>query len=270
MASRENRLQALRLARSTGKVAVTERIHLIQGGDAVLAIAPLITLQSGDGDISVRNPWNGFALVIFLLSDIAQIPFPHDTASAISYWVVDETVASAPIILAANTNNPPAAFSFGRAMLYGTGQPIEYVRSLDVAGRHWVLHAAPTRSFVTENFQQATWYVLLGAILLAGLMGALTLGITGREDDLREKVESRTSALSKLKEHYQQLFDNAPDANLIMSLDGGTVKGLLPITALTADVMIEHRARYLNAGVNDLVAKPIDWHVLSESLKAHT
>ncbi|MEI6558225.1 MAG: PAS domain S-box protein [Rhodospirillaceae bacterium] len=47
-------------------------------------------------------------------------------------------------------------------------------------------------------------------------------------------------------------------------------KDRLPILALTADAMVEHRDRYLMAGVNDLVAKPIDWQRLSEALAAHT
>ncbi|MEI6986284.1 MAG: ATP-binding protein [Rhodospirillaceae bacterium] len=47
-------------------------------------------------------------------------------------------------------------------------------------------------------------------------------------------------------------------------------KGRLPILALTADAMVEHRERYLAAGVNDLVPKPIDWQVLSDALAIHT
>jgi PAS domain S-box-containing protein len=43
----------------------------------------------------------------------------------------------------------------------------------------------------------------------------------------------------------------------------------IPIVALTADAMPEHCARYLAAGVNDLVAKPIDWDALLASLIAH-
>ena len=43
-----------------------------------------------------------------------------------------------------------------------------------------------------------------------------------------------------------------------------------PVLALTADVMAEHRERYLRAGVNDLVPKPIDWQVLAAALEAHT
>ena len=43
-------------------------------------------------------------------------------------------------------------------------------------------------------------------------------------------------------------------------------RGLVPIIALTADVMVEDRERYLRTGVNDLVAKPIDWQILSSAL----
>ena len=47
-------------------------------------------------------------------------------------------------------------------------------------------------------------------------------------------------------------------------------RGSVPIIALTADVMVEDRERYLKSGVNDLVPKPIDWQVLSDTLAKHT
>ncbi len=43
-------------------------------------------------------------------------------------------------------------------------------------------------------------------------------------------------------------------------------KNGIPILALTADVMTEHCGRYLRAGVDDTIAKPIDWEVLSRAL----
>ncbi|MEI6558706.1 MAG: ATP-binding protein [Rhodospirillaceae bacterium] len=47
-------------------------------------------------------------------------------------------------------------------------------------------------------------------------------------------------------------------------------KGRLPVLALTADVMPEHRERYRAAGINDLVTKPIDWRQLCAVLEALT
>lgn len=46
-------------------------------------------------------------------------------------------------------------------------------------------------------------------------------------------------------------------------------KNRLAVLALTADVLPEHRERYLQAGVNDLLAKPIDWEALSHALEVH-
>ena len=43
-------------------------------------------------------------------------------------------------------------------------------------------------------------------------------------------------------------------------------KNRVPVLALTADVMAEHREQYLRAGVDGLVAKPIDWRLLSEAI----
>ena len=46
-------------------------------------------------------------------------------------------------------------------------------------------------------------------------------------------------------------------------------KGALPVIALTADVMAEDRDRYFSFGINELVAKPIDWDALWQALKTH-
>ena len=44
----------------------------------------------------------------------------------------------------------------------------------------------------------------------------------------------------------------------------------LPIIAVTANAMKEHRDRYLAAGVNDVVSKPIEWDALRAALDTHT
>ncbi len=40
----------------------------------------------------------------------------------------------------------------------------------------------------------------------------------------------------------------------------------VPVIALTADVLLEHRERYILCGMNDVLAKPIDWRALSDAL----
>ena len=47
-------------------------------------------------------------------------------------------------------------------------------------------------------------------------------------------------------------------------------KNRIPIIALTADAMAEHRDRYLSSGVNDLLAKPIDVNGLFSAIERNT
>ena len=42
----------------------------------------------------------------------------------------------------------------------------------------------------------------------------------------------------------------------------------LPIIALTANAMKEHRDRYMAAGVDDVLSKPIEWDALRAALDA--
>ncbi|HSV84817.1 MAG TPA: ATP-binding protein [Ramlibacter sp.] len=46
-------------------------------------------------------------------------------------------------------------------------------------------------------------------------------------------------------------------------------KGSVPILGLTANVMARERERYLHAGMNDCLPKPIDWDRLAAALAAH-
>ncbi|MEK9725108.1 MAG: hypothetical protein VW405_16720, partial [Rhodospirillaceae bacterium] len=45
-------------------------------------------------------------------------------------------------------------------------------------------------------------------------------------------------------------------------------KGAIPIVALTADALMEHRQRYLEAGMNVVAVKPIDRQALAATMDA--
>jgi PAS domain S-box-containing protein len=47
-------------------------------------------------------------------------------------------------------------------------------------------------------------------------------------------------------------------------------KGGIPVLALTADVVKEHRQRYLDAGIDDFIPKPIDWETLFAAIQRLT
>lgn len=44
----------------------------------------------------------------------------------------------------------------------------------------------------------------------------------------------------------------------------------VPIIALTADAIVEHREKYMESGLDDFLTKPIDWNQLFHTLEQHT
>ena len=59
-------------------------------------------------------------------------------------------------------------------------------------------------------------------------------------------------------------MDGVEAARTIRSLP--SPRNRIPIIALTADVMSEHRSHYLEAGIDGVVPKPIDWTTLSQEM----
>lgn len=43
-------------------------------------------------------------------------------------------------------------------------------------------------------------------------------------------------------------------------------RNTIPVVALTADALAEHHQRYLNAGINEVLTKPVDWRQLDRSM----
>ena len=91
-----------------------------------------------------------------------------------------------------------------------------------------------------------------------------------------EVVADGRAALAAVRE---RTFDVVLMDMQMPEMDGGEAtrairalpapRGQIPVLALTADVLPEHRQRYFEAGVDELVPKPIDWDVLNAALETH-
>jgi len=216
IATNADRRQAMVNARNTGKITVSGRIDLVQGGTGVLAIAPVHYARPSDTAEVRQEAFGGFALGVIRLADITASALSADGHGEVQAWLIDETDPAEPVILAANTDAPPAAFRlverglFGRQGLLGIRRPIE------AGGRHWVLQVAPTQVFVAQHRLRNSWLVLVGGLLATGLLGAFAMVATGREGDLRALVEQRTrtleQALAQLggsEERFRATFEQA-------------------------------------------------------------
>ena len=67
-----------------------------------------------------------------------------------------------------------------------------------------------------------------------------------------------------LMDMQMPVMDGMAATRAIRTLPGESAA--VPIIALTADAMPEHRQMYLDAGVNALLTKPVDWRLLHRTL----
>lgn len=256
LASVENRRQTLAQARETGKIAVTERVSLVQGGEAVLAVAPVYhDVRDAIGGVR-QTSMAGFALGVVRITDIDKDSFQGYDVSDIHYWLIDETSPSDPIILAANISLPPSAFAFSEHGLFGSWGTIAYQRDIDPGGRRWVLHVAPTQEFITKHRIKNAWIVLVGGMFATGLMTAFTMLLTGRDGELVGQVEERTAALhatleqlAQTEARYRTLFTKAKAAMMLVDPDSGAV---VDANAVASEFYGYHIERLRGMQVSDI------------------
>ena len=82
----------------------------------------------------------------------------------------------------------------------------------------------------------------------------------------REAVEAARSGGYDLilMDMQMPVMDGASATREIRRLPG--IAGRVPIVALTADAISNHRARHLEAGLDAYFTKPIDWKTLAEAI----
>jgi len=105
-------------------------------------------------------------------------------------------------------NRPKAGFSATRPV-FAFGKVFEVTA-----------HAGP--EFYRLNPAQSGWYAALTALLLTGILAAMTTMFARRREDLEQMVASRTAELRESEEKFHRAFNNAPAMISISRIDDGT------------------------------------------------
>lgn len=187
--SEHHRLEAMIKARDSGRLAVTEPLHLIQdqvsSADAPLGIVayapvyragPIINTQENR-----RNYLRGYVAAVFKLAHL--IPIARAGAEGLAVELRIEDVSSAqPLLLYSSGAEPEAS-------------GLNDTREFNIGGRVWrAQFSLPERYLVPQSSWQL-WTLLAAGLLFTGLLGMFLLVVIGREARVAHLVQERTAEL---------------------------------------------------------------------------
>jgi diguanylate cyclase (GGDEF)-like protein/PAS domain S-box-containing protein len=179
--------QALKSKRPVASAPIT----LVTGGAKGIALFRVV--READ-----RPPLGMVALLLdtnkFVAQAVRRAGFPGFDVS-----LADTTGGAAPRTLAGDP---------GRRAVRG-----DYTVQLGFGGRILQLRFSPTAAYMEGERGLASWIVLTTGLLLAALLGALMLIVSGERAQIEAQVADRTARL-------QAILDNAADAIVTVDADG--------------------------------------------------
>jgi signal transduction histidine kinase/CheY-like chemotaxis protein/HPt (histidine-containing phosphotransfer) domain-containing protein len=140
----------------------------------------------------------------------------------------------------------------------GRGDPLNLVRPSTAATGP----VTPRRILIAEDVE-------INRVILRSVLSKQghTLVFADHGGQAVELVEKQAFDLV-LMDVQMPVMDGVEATRRIRRLAGATRD--IPILGLTANVMARERERYLEAGMNDCLMKPIDWDQLEAAMKRHT
>jgi two-component system, sensor histidine kinase and response regulator len=218
LASNPARREALERSVSTGELAATGRISLVQdnGGQyGLLVFRPVYRGGSRPaGEAERRAAVTGVLLGVFRVRDMVERSvFPAGVSRNLRVAVFDR---SAP---------PPEQILYldGAPREAGHGPPpgFQMTRTVPTAGRSWEIVAHPSPG-AFEPVRWSSWSALAGGLLLTTLLAAYLRLIMHQTAAIEETVTERTDALhtalkslESSESRYRKLVEVSPEAILV-------------------------------------------------------
>ncbi len=162
-------------------------------------------------------------------------------------------------ICAHSVQGEGSMFSFTVRLLPGVPEQIEHRFAITPARIGDVLRGHTLNVLFAED-NSTTQFLVRQVIEMWG--HTITTVDNGKEAVLRAQVESFDVILMDMQ---MPIMDGTEAVRLIRRGEGPGAA--VPIIAVTADAIPESRSRYLEAGCDAVVTKPIEWHVLAREIK---
>ncbi len=191
MGSHPDRETAINLAHTTGKLAFTEPLHLIQDhSKAFLAFLPVFSRANPDTPVT---SFRGLVAAVLKIRPMILAMFGHSIPRHTRMMLVDSTQANQPIMLAQIPENPDMTQDIF------TGHPLLQSYSLTAGQRQWQLLMIPDDVLVADRLTGPPWMFLITALLLTTGISACLLLVTGQTLQVNQKVKERTYELEQAR-----------------------------------------------------------------------
>ena len=207
LGSNPERLEALRQARDTGRMAATARVILVEETQeerySTLVFRPVYQVGAATATSQERrHHLAGFALVVLRIGVVVAEALAQMTPQGITLTVYD---ASAPIgqqfLYRHEAETSQAAFALGKGPVTAQRTGLHLTEAFDMGGRQWLLVAEPTHAYLMAKQSWYPWLALASALTLTAMLivylhanitrnARITLLVAERTAQLREASDA--------------------------------------------------------------------------------
>lgn len=220
--------EAKNLARASGKPSASQKLSLMQRGDAdpgILVSIP-VRRQSANGDaLDIA----GFVSAIILPAKMVEIVTQGLNIDALGIVIDDLSAPAGQTSLFVKPVRNPVSLNY---------ELRNWQRSFPFVDRNWQITISPDSRFIGEQGSSLPLITLIGGLCFTSLLSILLLIISGRTASVQALVEERTQALadavaeleasaniakeSELK--LRTIVDSEPECVKLLARDGSLLQ----------------------------------------------
>lgn len=209
LASEDIRKAAIQQALTTGQMAVSSPIQLVQDATKINSVLMILPVYSNNRPHEPQ--W-----VSGLIASLIRLNHFFDTAISgldtqeIAISVRDQQLPAEQALLYVSNGRDQSKTS--------SVQPI--TREIWVGGRAWQLTIAAAPSFFVTHGFELQWLTLLGGLMITALLVILLLSVTGQTSIAEALVSQRTRELDENRSRLQQIINSEPECIKIVDAAG--------------------------------------------------
>ncbi|MGO9614449.1 MAG: CHASE domain-containing protein [Dissulfurispiraceae bacterium] len=274
LASNPTRLEALEGARKTGEMRATARVTLVQETKSqfgVIVFAPIYRNRVLINSEQTRwENLEGFALGVFRIGDMVEKAENYLNPEGVDIFIYDE---SAPVKERYLYTHSSRTRKSPMLNPYQPATDLINSKTLEVAGRKWMVIYAATPGFIAARSRWLPWGLLLAGLLFTGLVIRFLFFVSHAEhvekyakdlSDVNTQLEheimerKRTEeALRQSQEQYRLIVDAANEG--IWALDGDRKTSFVN----------PQMARMLEYEAKEMIGREVESFIFEEDMPDH-